>query len=46
MGMAGYFTMPYADVTDPNLADDLWTIPAGAAPSQQPRRRAAAPLTR
>jgi C1A family cysteine protease len=25
-GMAGYFTMPYAYVTDANLADDLWTI--------------------
>jgi C1A family cysteine protease len=25
-GMAGYFTMPYAYVTDPNLAADLWTI--------------------
>jgi len=25
-GMAGYFTMPYAYVTDSNLADDLWTI--------------------
>ena len=25
-GMAGYCTMPYAYVTDPNLADDLWTI--------------------
>ncbi len=25
-GMNGYFTMPYAYVTDSNLADDLWTI--------------------
>jgi C1A family cysteine protease len=25
-GMKGYFTMPYAYLTDPNLADDLWTI--------------------
>lgn len=25
-GMAGYFTMPYAYLTDSNLADDLWTI--------------------
>ncbi|MGO8919874.1 MAG: C1 family peptidase [Stellaceae bacterium] len=25
-GMAGYFTMPYAYVTNSNLADDLWTI--------------------
>jgi C1A family cysteine protease len=25
-GLKGYFTMPYAYVTDSNLADDLWTI--------------------
>jgi C1A family cysteine protease len=25
-GQAGYFTMPYAYLTDGNLADDLWTI--------------------
>ena len=25
-GMGGYFTIPYAYVTDSNLADDLWTI--------------------
>ncbi len=25
-GMKGYFTMPYAYLTDPNLADDFWTI--------------------
>ena len=25
-GSAGYFTMPYAYVTDSNLADDLWTV--------------------
>lgn len=25
-GMGGYFTLPYAYVADPNLADDLWTI--------------------
>jgi C1A family cysteine protease len=25
-GIDGYFTIPYAYVTDPNLADDLWTI--------------------
>jgi C1A family cysteine protease len=24
--MAGYFTMPYAYVTDDNLSDDFWTI--------------------
>ena len=25
-GIKGYFTMPYAYLTDSNLADDLWTI--------------------
>jgi C1A family cysteine protease len=25
-GMAGYFTMPYAYVTNSNLSDDFWTI--------------------
>ena len=25
-GMRGYFTMPYAYLTDSNLSDDLWTI--------------------
>ena len=25
-GMKGYFTLPYGYVTDPNLADDFWTI--------------------
>ncbi len=25
-GMQGYFTMPYAYLTDDNLSDDLWTI--------------------
>ncbi len=25
-GMGGYFTMPYAYLTDSNLADDLWTV--------------------
>lgn len=25
-GMAGYFTLPYAYLTDNNLADDFWTI--------------------
>ena len=25
-GIKGYFTIPYAYVTNPNLADDLWTI--------------------
>jgi C1A family cysteine protease len=25
-GMQGYFTLPYAYVTDRNLADDFWTI--------------------
>ena len=25
-GQKGYFTMPYAYLTDPNLSDDFWTI--------------------
>ena len=25
-GMKGYFTLPYAYVTDDNLASDFWTI--------------------
>lgn len=25
-GMGGYFTMPYAYLTDSNLADDFWTV--------------------
>jgi C1A family cysteine protease len=25
-GMSGYFTIPYAYLTDSNLADDMWTI--------------------
>ncbi len=25
-GLNGYFTMPYAYLSDPNLADDLWTV--------------------
>ncbi|MDQ5987309.1 MAG: hypothetical protein CSYNP_03049 [Syntrophus sp. SKADARSKE-3] len=28
-GMHGYFTMPYAYLTDRNLADDFWTIRRG-----------------
>jgi hypothetical protein len=24
--MQGYFTLPYAYLIDPNLADDYWTI--------------------
>lgn len=30
-GMQGYFTMPYAYLTDNNLSDDLWTIRLVAA---------------
>jgi C1A family cysteine protease len=30
-GMKGYFTMPYAYLTDRNLADDFWTIRTVAA---------------
>jgi C1A family cysteine protease len=25
-GQKGYFTMPYAYLTEPNLSDDFWTI--------------------
>ena len=25
-GIKGYFTIPYAYLTDSNLCDDLWTI--------------------
>jgi C1A family cysteine protease len=25
-GMAGYFTMPYTYLTEPNLSDDFWTV--------------------
>jgi C1A family cysteine protease len=25
-GQKGYFTMPYAYITESNLADDFWTI--------------------
>ncbi len=31
-GQKGYFTMPYAYLTDSNLADDLWTIRMVSAP--------------
>ena len=30
-GMRGYFTMPYAYLSDSNLSDDLWTIRVIAA---------------
>ena len=30
-GMKGYFTMPYAYLSDRNLSDDFWTIRAGEA---------------
>jgi C1A family cysteine protease len=35
-GLGGYFTMPYAYLTDSNLADDIWTVRlvAKAAASQ------------
>ncbi|HEX7967189.1 MAG TPA: C1 family peptidase [Stellaceae bacterium] len=32
-GLKGYFLMPYAYVTDRNLADDFWTIRLVAAPA-------------
>jgi len=25
-GLGGYFTLPYAYLTDANLADDFWTV--------------------
>ena len=25
-GQAGYFTLPYAYLTEPNLSDDFWTV--------------------
>ncbi len=25
-GMKGYFTLPYADVTDASLVSDFWTV--------------------
>jgi C1A family cysteine protease len=31
-GMAGYFTMPYAYLTNPNLSDDFWTLRTMSAP--------------
>ena len=36
-GDGGYFTMPYAYLTNANLADDLWTIRMIAAGSAAPR---------
>jgi C1A family cysteine protease len=35
-GMLGYFTVPYAYFTDPNLASDLWTIRVVAGPTPVP----------
>jgi C1A family cysteine protease len=32
-GMDGYFTMPYAYLTDENLADDFWTIRMVSSPT-------------
>jgi hypothetical protein len=26
LGLGGYFTIPYAYLTDANLADDFWTV--------------------
>jgi len=26
LGLGGYFTLPYAYLTDANLADDFWTV--------------------
>ena len=42
-GMGGYFTMPYAYLTDSNLADDFWTVRLIAhSPRSTARRRGAA----
>ena len=30
-GMKGYFTIPYAYLTNTNLADDFWTVRRGKA---------------
>jgi len=35
-GMSGYFTMPYAYLTDPNLSDDFWTLRQVTGPSPSP----------
>ncbi len=32
-GKGGYFTMPYAYLTDRNLASDFWTIRMLSAPT-------------
>jgi len=43
-GMGGYFTLPYAYLTDANLADDFWTVRMVAKTSAQleAEKRAAA----
>jgi C1A family cysteine protease len=41
-GQAGYFTMPYAYLTDSNLSDDFWTIRLVAqAAAPQPEKAVA-----
>ena len=39
-GMKGYFTMPYAYLTDPQLASDFWAIYSVEETPKAPRRRA------
>ena len=38
-GLKGYFTMPYAYVSDRNLSDDFWTIRGGEEMLHRPARR-------
>jgi C1A family cysteine protease len=35
-GMAGYFTFPYAYLTNANLSDDFWTLRQVTGPTPQP----------
>jgi C1A family cysteine protease len=39
-GMRGYFTMPYAYLTNPNLAGDCWTLREVTGPTPPPPARA------
>jgi C1A family cysteine protease len=48
-GQQGYFTMPYAYVTNPQLAQDFWTIEVVEEPTTttpQPARKAATKTTK
>jgi len=44
-GQSGYFTMPYAYVTNPQLAQDFWTLDTVEEPAAAPRPRKAAKKT-